>query len=219
MIKILYSIGSILMISAFFLFAVCGLRILQNTAKVNGNMSGNNYDSGFSIRDQFKMVSTAAQSGTENVSPLVEKAMEFALYLNPPKPPENVITNQPAAVLQPVYRPSTSIRFRLLSISYYLSSPEKSWALISEPGRGEHWVKKGERIANFVVDSIEKGAIVYKDGSSLQKMYVSVPEPAQLAQVISHDKISIVNPQNDLENEMQETPVSSPDPDQIFGPG
>jgi len=226
MVKLLYSISSVLLIFAIFLFAVCGLRLLQDAANSKGYLSGNhpdelagnNQNSGLSILDQFEMIGTAEFGSMDNVSPLVEKAMEFALYLNPPKPPEPVIAQQPTIVPQPNYRPSTTARFRLLSTSYYLSSPEKSWALVSEPGKGDHWVAKGERVENFIVQSIEKGAIVYHDGNQTHKMDITVKEPAQLAQVRTQDKISITDTQTKIENEPLEI-LTSPLPAQDIGPG
>ena len=40
-------------------------------------------------------------------------------------------------------------------------------ALVSEPGSGTGWVKKGARLGHFVVDKVERGTLVYRDGDRL----------------------------------------------------
>ena len=122
-------------------------------------------------------------SRPETVPPLVTQAAEFALYLDPPKPPAPRVTASAPRVNPPVYRPPVvAPKFRLLAISYYHSSPEKSLAMISEPGKGSYWIRQGDRLGHLVVERIGEQAIFYRDGSQSHQMSVDVKKTIQIAQ-------------------------------------
>jgi hypothetical protein len=58
------------------------------------------------------------------------------------------------------------VKFTLEGTSYYENQPERSIALISEPGspeRNKYWIKEGERLGHFVIHRIRHGVIVYRD--------------------------------------------------------
>jgi hypothetical protein len=55
-------------------------------------------------------------------------------------------------------------KFTLVATSYYRSRPEQSMALVSEPGSGSRWVKQGTHLGHFVVEKVERGMVVYRDG-------------------------------------------------------
>jgi hypothetical protein len=174
MVKLLYSLGLAAMILAGLLFIISGIQWLHGTSRDN---------SAESIYDKLRIPGFVTLKEVNMIFPLVEKATEFSQYLNPPKPPEAVAVSTPKTQPQPVYiSQNITAIFRLLSTSYYISSPEKSLALISEPGTGEHWVKNGDHIGNFVLEKVENGSIVYREGSQLHEMNISIPQPAQLAQ-------------------------------------
>ncbi|MBN1975050.1 MAG: hypothetical protein JW787_15520, partial [Sedimentisphaerales bacterium] len=109
-------------------------------------------------------------SELEKVSPLVSQAGEFALFIDPPKPPAPAekIVESPKITPPIVSTPKPlSARFKVLSTSCNRDRPEDSVALISEPGKGELWVKKGDFIGNFVLERIEPGVIIYRYGSQV----------------------------------------------------
>ncbi len=200
MTKLLYIISIIILIEAGILFINSGMQWIESTSK-------NNFTSEVSILERFQMFGTP-KSDVKRNSPLIEKATEFALYLNPPKPPKTMEASLPVVKPQP-YRPSTvTAKFRLLSTSYYLANPEKSLALVSEPGKGEHWVKKGFLVGNFVVDSVDKGAIFYKDANQIYKMNITVPEESRISKIFTEDKILIEDKKTESDKESK-TPVSN----------
>jgi hypothetical protein len=77
----------------------------------------------------------------DKISPLVRHSSEFALIIDPPKPPAppEIKAESPQPKVTPTaFAPRPSARFRLLATSYNRDRPEDSVALVSEPGRGEH---------------------------------------------------------------------------------
>jgi len=103
-------------------------------------------------------------------SPLVSQAQAFAVYLNPPPTRQEV----PARI--PTVRPAApSPKFTLHGTCYYPLQPEESLALVWEPGGGGgtfRWVKQGAELGHFVIEKIERGAIVYRDGERMHEMLV-----------------------------------------------
>ncbi|TKJ34775.1 MAG: hypothetical protein CEE38_16580 [Planctomycetes bacterium B3_Pla] len=145
----------------------------------------NEHNPEISVVEKFQEIGGAGKRNSQNVvSPLVKQATAYALYLTPPEPPAPRKTPRPNIHKQSLRRSvGTTPKFRLLSTTYYRSSPEKSLALVSEPGKGDHWIRKGERLGHCVVESVEKGAIVYRDGNRSRKMKITVKKTVQLAQV------------------------------------
>ena len=56
-------------------------------------------------------------------------------------------------------------------------------ALVSELGSGYRWVKHGQRLGHFVVESIERGLIMYRNGDQLLEVAVSTDIPSITEQV------------------------------------
>lgn len=177
-IKSLYIIGSLMLTSAGVMFVVGATQWLRGAPRNENNPE-------ISVVEKFKKIGGAGKrNGQEVISPLVKQATAYALYLTPPEPPAPKKTSRPSIHRQPLHRSAgTTPKFRLLSTTYYRSRPEKSLALVSEPGKGDHWIKKGERLGHCVVESVEKGAIVYRDGNQSHEMKVTVKKTVQLAQV------------------------------------
>jgi hypothetical protein len=193
MAKCLYILGVTVLIFTCFSFVFYSFQFLQGTSQ-------NKYDSGTTIVEKFQMLGTNGFNDS-TISPLIEEASEFALYLNPPVPPKPLVS-EPVVRPQPVYRPpAVTAKFRLLSTSCYLTNPQKSLALVSEPGKGDHWIRKGERVGNFVVERIEKGAMFYHDGNQIYKMNVTVPKAPQISKVISPQQFNIQEPEKKSESE------------------
>ncbi|MBN1973172.1 MAG: hypothetical protein JW787_06005 [Sedimentisphaerales bacterium] len=142
-------------------------------------------DEGHSIIEIFKRMGDIGKSDEQDkVSPLVSQAGEFALIIDPPKPPvpPEKIVESPKIVQPVVSAPRPSPRFKVLSTSCNRDRPEDSVALVSEPGKGEHWVKKGDFIGNFVLERIEPGVIIYRYGSQVSEMAVEMKPPVRIAQ-------------------------------------
>lgn len=180
MIKLLYTISLSALLSAAVVFVSCGKLWLHGIPA-----SGSHPQT--SIVEKFQALGTlSAENNRDVVSPLVEQATAYALYLDPPKPPAPVVASQPRVNTPPAYvPPDTTPKFRLLATTYYRSSPEKSLALVSEPGKGDHWIKKNDRLGHFILERVEKDGIFYRDGNHVREMKVLVAGTVQVAQIRS----------------------------------
>lgn len=180
MIKLLYSISLLVLISASLLFVLSVTQWGQDSSENKDN-------SEISIVERYKKLgASGGRNNRDVISPLVKQASAYALYLNPPKPPAPKTVPRPTVHAQPVNRTvDITPKFRLLATTYYRSSPDKSLALVSEPGKGDHWVKKGERLGHFMVESVEKEGIFYRDGNQTREMKITKANTVQLAQIKS----------------------------------
>ncbi len=111
---------------------------------------------------------------TERTSPLVTQAQIYAKLLNPPKKPEPGI-RKPAFATSKVRVEAASIpedklqatpqkvspRFRVHATSVFAKHPERSMALISEPGKGIFWIQPGDMLGYIKVAQIHKDAVAY----------------------------------------------------------
>ena len=124
------------------------------------------------IVEKFKEAKGAQNAEAQNqVPPLVTQAQAFALYLNPPPPPEPT-TPPPAAVIQAeAPRPKmVTPKFKLIGTSFYALHPEMSLALIDEPGKGLRWVRQASQVEHLVIDKVEDGKIVIRDGQRTEEL-------------------------------------------------
>ena len=110
----------------------------------------------------------APRRAAELESPLFKQAQAFALRINPPKPVERAM---PVEIRKAVEAP----KFRLMGTSYLPRDPNKSMALIDEPGKGLHWVSASEKIDYLTVLKIEDGKITYTDGKKTLEMIAEKP--------------------------------------------
>lgn len=190
MIKTLYIISLIALISAGVLFVACGMLWLRGVPHGKDNPE-------ISIADKFRKIKSPDNKGNRvDTTPLVKQATTYALYLNPPKPPAPKQVPRPQQTVQkPVV---ITPKFRLLSTSYYRSNPDKSLALVSEPGKGDHWIQKDERLGHFIVESVKDGAIVYRDGNQSHEMKVIVQNAVNSAQIKSNVSASTRGVKPDL---------------------
>jgi len=178
--KLLYTIGLSALIGAGVLMVLCGRLWLEGVPSSRSHP-------GDSIVQKFQTLGSLSAKNSQDVtSPLVEQATAYALYLDPPEPAVPKASQAPGAQTQPVFvPPDTTPKFSLLATTYYRSSPEKSLALVSEPGKDDHWIKQNERLGHFTVERVEKGAIFYRDGNQLREMKVTVMQAAQLTPIRS----------------------------------
>jgi hypothetical protein len=120
---------------------------------------------------------TANPDTVEQEVPLIKQAQSFALRINPPKPVESV-----SIVVQ---KPIDIPKFRLLGTSYYPDEPNRSMALIDEPGKGMHWVVASDKVGYLTITQIVDGKIGYTDGQKNMEMLVEKPQTPQQISVIS----------------------------------
>jgi len=125
-----------------------------------------------SVLRRFEELHSRRDTLIEKNAPLVVQAQAFAAYLNGPAVQEKnevVATGQrpPRNIAKaPRIRIVPTAKFKLEGTSYYPQQPERSIALIAEPGAAEEnprWVKEGECLGHFVIHKIRRGGVVYRD--------------------------------------------------------
>ena len=189
MVKMLYVVSILCLIGASLLFGVCGMQWMQS-------VPADERDPWIAATERLRMRQSLNRNNEAASNPLLEQAEALAVYLNPPKPVPKE-SSQPAVSpltvsAPPVVRPPAATpQFRLLAISYYRSSPEKSLAMVWDATKGGYWVKKGDRLGHFVVERIEKETVFYRDGDQLRQMAVAVKQPVQLAKPKSRESASV----------------------------
>jgi hypothetical protein len=130
---------------------------------------------------------TASRVGREpnavdNTPPLVAAAQALASTLTPAPaveetevPAAKIVGQKPTGPAPPIRPADASVKFRLHGTSYYPKEPERSMALIWEPGGAEgthRWVKEGSEIGHFVVNEIRHSLVVLRDGEQLRELAV-----------------------------------------------
>jgi hypothetical protein len=179
MIKALYTFGVLVLIGAGGVFALCGQFWRDKIYNYEPNKGT------ILFKDFNGAAVTKTNDSKEIFSPLVKQAGDFALCINPPPPPKPVIKPpEPVNVVSmpPAIAAKVQPRFNLLATSCYRNRPERSIALIWEPGSGERWVRQGDSIAHYVVESIKDGVIVCKDGQELREIVMETKPSVQIAQ-------------------------------------
>ena len=129
-----------------------------------------------------KSAGSKAARDTNQVSPLVQQAGAFALFLNPPKSKApRPVAGRTASVNRP---PSATPKFTVMATCYSKDHPESSIALIDEPGKGPNWVRQSSMVGHLLIEEIKDGIVVVKDNSGTfeiaveQKPHVSLLEEA-----------------------------------------
>jgi hypothetical protein len=117
------------------------------------------------VVEEFKKSATAVPS-EKQTSPLVVQAQKLERRINPPpppKPPEGQQANgQKAAPSVPA--PPPPPKFDVIATCVNPVDPAKSYALLSQPGKGTFWVKAGDEVSRMVIKQILDGKIVDGDG-------------------------------------------------------
>ena len=104
----------------------------------------------------------------------------FALRINPPPPPKPKPVQSQRTPSRPQPKGEVAAKFNLIGTSYYQLSPDNSWALINEVGKGLHWVKQGGKVGYLVIEKIEDGLVVIKDKDRTETLYVPIAEKKSL---------------------------------------
>ncbi len=116
--------------------------------------------------EKFLKDSTRARSkaGKDQVSPLTKEAIAFALYLNPPPPPPRSRAKRYARKGSKPSPRSVSVKFSLIGTSLHSSDPNRSMALINQPGSGYRWVRQNSKVGHLLIEQIKDGFVIVKDG-------------------------------------------------------
>jgi hypothetical protein len=170
MIRILRITGVFAVISAVCVFAfvvfhlVVGVQGDENIRKLLDTPD---------VRGRFENTAhNKAKGNDDRVSPLVQQAEAFALFLNPPK--EKYIKNpiKGGTGIKSVL-PAVTPKFTVVATSFCQENPEKSLVLIDEPGKGRHWVKQSGKVGYLVIEQIKDGVIVVKNDQETFELTVS----------------------------------------------
>jgi len=136
-----------------------------------------------------KSAGNKATRGTSQISPLVQQAGKFALYLNPPKP--KAPRPQKGRTTSVKRAPSATPKFKVMATSYNKSRPEMSMALIDEPGKGRNWFRQSSTVGHLLIQEVKDGVVVVKDNNGTfelkaeQKPYISLLEGAPAVEGVS----------------------------------
>jgi hypothetical protein len=139
---------------------------------------------GSTVVQQLPDAAAGRPTGGEQVTPLVDAAQGFAVSLNStPTPavmqatkqtsvqPTDSKPSEPRLTARPVF---SAVGFKLVATSYYEGRPDKSMALLSEPGNGDvgRWVREGTQVGHFTVHEIRQGVVVLRDGNNTRELAV-----------------------------------------------
>ncbi len=163
-------------------------------------------------------------SGTEQDTPLVRQAREFALRINPPPPPKPVEPVPSFEDRRPI-RPQAEVsaKFKLLGTSYHFADNAQSWALVDEVGKGLHWVKQGSKIGHLAVEKVGDGGVLINDNGRKYELLAerqqkpdvvksysgTLEEKPEITLLTEQDKIAS-QPQTP-DSESQSQPVAVPE--------
>jgi hypothetical protein len=122
--------------------------------------------------EKYRKGSAAAVKKTDEISPLMKQAGAFAQRIQPPAPQKPTKPSKPIA-----QKPSrVTPKFTLIGTAVYVIDPIRSLALIDEPGKGLRWVKQSQSVGHLVIDQINDGNIVIRDGERTETLYAIHPQ-------------------------------------------
>jgi hypothetical protein len=168
------SVIAVILAGIFFFFSVVfGVRSDEGIEKVLSSPG---------VIEQFKKTRGGRAKGSENrVSPLVQQAEAFALYLNPPQPQ----TVKPApGRKRPNTQPDMAVtpKFKVFATCRHEGHPELSQVLIDEPGKGRHWVRQSSMVGHLRIEQVKDGLVVVKSSEkTFELMVEQKPETGPVA--------------------------------------
>jgi hypothetical protein len=120
-----------------------------------------------SVVEVFKK-SAASPSTQTKTSPLVTQAQAFQHRINPPPPPpsdpNSKVVGKAArggTVLPP---PPPPTQFEVIATCVNPLDPTKSFALLTQPGKGSFWVRPKDEVSRAVIKTILPGKVITGDG-------------------------------------------------------
>ncbi len=138
-----------------------------------------------SVREKFENAAdNKAEKNESQVSPLVEQAKAFALYLNPLKPTIPKTPTRPKTVDIADELPVTP-KFKVYGTSHCEGRPEMSLALIDEPGKGRHWVRQSSKVGHLLIEQVKDGLVIVKGSEGTFELVVEQTPQANLLEVVS----------------------------------
>ena len=186
MVRILQIIVVSAVISTVVVLTCCVSQLLQGAPEIQ-------WSPGPPIIERFMQTRVHSEiSSQAAIHPLVREAEAFALYLNPPelkKSSEITVSSSSRRTILTVRPVKISPKFTLVATSYYRSKPQESMALVWEPGTGSHWIKQGTKLGHFIIDKIERGTVVYRNGNLRGEMVVDTKMPTHTRQ--THQTMSV----------------------------
>ena len=124
----------------------------------------------------YKTDSANKAEKADQISPLMKQADAWARRIQPPQP---VRPYRPPD--KPAPRPTrVTPKFSLTGTSVYVFNPTRSLALIDEPGKGLSWVRQSDNVGHLVIEQINDGNILVRDGERTETLYVEHPEKQSL---------------------------------------
>ena len=157
-----------------------------------------------SVRERFENAAdNKAKTGESRVSPLVEQAEAFALYLNPIKETEQKTSLEPKTTNIASRLPVTP-KFKVFATSYFAENPELSLALIDEPGKGRYWVRQSSKVGHLLIEQVKDGLVVVKGGQEIFELEIE-----KIPAASSSDKESPTFPAKRGQNPLTSTPPVS----------
>ena len=111
-------------------------------------------------------------------SPLVAEAEKYARIVNPPRAaaPLDRLNAQGHAFGKPprpdVRPPQSKAKFTLEATCLNADDPKASLAFIDEPGKGQHWVRQGDRLGHLTIEEILDGLVKLRDGQRIEELRV-----------------------------------------------
>ena len=139
-----------------------------------------------SVRDKFENAAdNKAKTGKSRVSPLVEQAEAFGLYLNPVKQAARKATKG-AKTTNIASKVAVTPKFKVFATSYFAGNPELSQALIDEPGRGRYWIRQSSMVGHLLVEQVKDGLVVVKSSKETFELEIEQkPETKSLSKKTS----------------------------------
>ena len=123
------------------------------------------------VIEKFENASDKAKTSESRVSPLVEQAEAFALYLNPLKPTA-LKTAKGSKTTSISSKLSVTPKFKVYATSYCPENPKVSQALIDEPGKGRHWVLQSGKVGHLLIEEVKDGVVIVKGGKETFELLV-----------------------------------------------
>ncbi len=157
MIRTLRIAGVLIAAVALVLFA---LPVVFGSA--NGKDNQKLLDSETIIEKFKKSQDSLAQKNNQAQPPLVLQAQAFARYLIPPIVEGKTENSLDSRIEIP--KPQPIVQFKLLSTCVHQTSPERSFALVDQPGDGLLWVRPSDKISHFLVKEVKSGLLIVNDG-------------------------------------------------------